>query len=89
MNDHSNGNHRNATPEDGSERLLPNALSPEKRPMSLDGKEALDLYLAKIGANADALKAQAALLQAALQERLDLLHELQSVQAGDKQTRSR
>jgi hypothetical protein len=60
-----------------------------KRPMALDGKEALDLYLAKIGANADALKAQAALLQAALQERLDLLHELQSVQADDKETRSR
>ena len=57
--------------------------------MSLDGKEALDLYLAKIGANAEALKAQAALLQAALQERLDLLHELQSVQADDKQSRSR
>lgn len=89
MNDHSKGNRRAAPPADGSERLLPNASAPVRRPMSLDGKEALDLYLAKIGANAEALKAQAALLQAALQERLDLLHELQSVQADDEQTRSR
>jgi hypothetical protein len=89
MNDHSNGNRRGATLADGSEKLLPDASAPVKRPMSLDGKEALDLYLAKIGANAEALNAQAALLQAALQERLDLLHELQSVQADDKQTRSR
>jgi hypothetical protein len=89
MNDHSNGNRRGATLADGSEKLLPDASAPVKRPMSLDGKEALDLYLAKIGANAEALNAQAALLQAALQERLDLLHELQSVQADDKQSRSR
>ena len=89
MNDHSDGNRRVATLADGSERSLPDASAPEKRPMSLDGKEALDLYLAKIGANADALKAQAALLEAALQERLDLLHELQLVQADDKQTPSR
>ena len=89
MNDHSNGDRRAATLADGSERLLPDASAPEKRPMSLNGKEALDLYLAKIGANAEALKAQAALLQIALQERLDLLHELQSVQVDDKQSRSR
>jgi hypothetical protein len=87
MNDHSNGNRRADTRADGSERLLPDASAPEKRPMSLDGKEALDLYLAKIGANAEALKAQAALLQTALQERLDLLHELQSVQVDDKRSR--
>ena len=56
----------------------------EKQPMLLDGKAALGLYLAKIGDNAEALKAQAALLQTALQERLDLLKDLQSSKADDK-----
>lgn len=88
MNDHPNGN-RAATPADLIEKLLQGVPTQERRPMSLDGKEALDLYLTKIGHNAEALKAQAALLQAALQERLDLLKELQSAQADDKQTRSR
>ncbi len=89
MNDRSNGNRGPATPADLIARLLQSVPAPEKRPMSLDGKEALDLYLAKIGDNAGALKAQAALLQAALQERLDLLKELQSAQTDDKQTRTR
>lgn len=89
MNDHSNGNHSPATLADLVERLLQSVPSQERRPMSLDGKDALDLYLAKIGHNADALKAQAALLQAALQERLELLKDLQSVPADGERTRSR
>jgi hypothetical protein len=59
------------------------------RPMSLEGREALDLYLAKINHNASELKTQAALLQAALRERMELLRELQSTQPDDGQSRSR
>jgi hypothetical protein len=84
MNDRSNSNRGPATPADLAERLMRSVPVAEKQPMLLDGKAALGLYLAKIGDNAEALKAQAALLQKALQERLDLLKDLQSSKADDK-----
>ena len=52
--------------------------------MSLEGREALDLYLAKISRNATELQTQAALLQQALRERLELLRELQSPEQDDE-----
>ena len=57
--------------------------------MSLEGREALDLYLAKISRNATELQAQAALLQDALRERLELLRELQSPEQDDEKPRTR
>jgi hypothetical protein len=56
------------------------------RKMSLEGGEALDLYLAMLSRNAEMLKTQAALLQTALQERMTLVKELQSDKADSDQT---
>jgi hypothetical protein len=63
--------------------------APGARPMSLEGREALELYLAKINHNTSELKTQAALLHAALRERVELLRELQPAQQDDKKSSSR
>jgi hypothetical protein len=47
--------------------------------MPLEGAEALELYLAKIGRNIDAIKEQAALLRTALAARRSLLNELSAL----------
>lgn len=90
MNSHSNGSDGDdAAKADGMRtRPIDDPVS-GTRPMSLEGKDALDLYLAKIGDNAAALKAQVALLQETLQARMELLRELPSPQPDDEQSRSR
>jgi hypothetical protein len=81
MSDHSNRGNGGKAARAGGSRGLFDAPAANARPMSLEGKEALDLYLAKLGHNAEELKAQAALLQAALQDRIELLRSLESCQA--------
>jgi hypothetical protein len=46
--------------------------------MSLDGREALELYLAKINRNVEITNEQATLLRTAFAERKELLHEILS-----------
>ena len=83
MNGHSGDDGDDATHNDGAAKPWFDPATPNRRPMSLAGKEALDLYLAKIGRNASELQAQAALLQKALRERMELLRDLQSTQSDD------
>jgi hypothetical protein len=61
-----------------TERMLPNESAPHTRPMSLEGQEALELYLAEIGRNVEAINGQATLLQTAFTERKELLQEIYS-----------
>jgi hypothetical protein len=88
MNSHSNGSNGDDAARAGGIQTRPidHPVS-GTRAMSLEGKDALDLYLAKIGDNAAALKAQVALLQETLQERMELLREFPSSQPDDEQSR--
>jgi len=90
MTSHSNGdNGDDAARADGIRRQLSDVPVSGTRQMSLEGRDALDLYLAQIGSNATELNSQIALLQAALQERVELLRELRSCQPDDEQSRPR
>ena len=64
------------------ERILLGKLSPEARTMALEGVEALTLYLKEIECNMQALNEQVALLQKALTDRKELLHETHSEGPG-------
>jgi hypothetical protein len=83
MKGYSGDNGDDATHDDGALKPQNGAATPGARRMSLEGKEALDLYLTKIGRNASELQAQAELLQEALRERLELLGGLQSSPSDD------
>lgn len=87
MKDQSNGGNNDDAAGSLLRRLFDIPAS-GTRPMSLEGREALDLYLAKINHNASELKTQAALLQTALRERVELLRELQPAQLDDKKSGS-
>jgi hypothetical protein len=59
-----------------SEKELRRQLDPATRPMSLEGLGALELYVAQIEHNLEALGEQAALLQEALAERAELIRQI-------------
>jgi len=68
------------------ERILLGKLSPEARTMALEGAEALTLYLKEIECNMQALNMQVALLQEALTDRKELLHEIHSERPGSTES---
>ena len=81
MKGHSNKDNDSAVlPAAGGGGVLRGVTGIAAQRMSLEGGAALDLYLAEINRNTSRLRAQAALLQSVLQERQDLLRELQSPQ---------
>jgi len=57
-------------------RTFPREAAPRTRVMSIEGKEALELYLLRIGRNTESLCEQLALLRTALLERSNLLAEI-------------
>jgi hypothetical protein len=57
-------------------RISSDEFAPNTRLMSLEGAEAVELYLAGIDRNVDSINEQIALLQMALAERKELLREL-------------
>ncbi len=71
------------------ERILLGKLSPEARTMALEGMEALTLYLKEIESNMQMLDAQVALLQRALTDREELLHETRSERPGSADPKDR
>lgn len=71
------------------ERILLGKLSPEARTMALEGMEALTLYLKEIESNMQMLDAQVALLQRALTDREELLHETGSERPGSADSKDR
>jgi hypothetical protein len=83
MNERSKRDDNDASaPAMRATRLLSGASDLSARRMSLEGREALDLYLAEIGRNLSALGANAVLLQATLRKAMDAMRELQSCPVG-------
>lgn len=59
-----------------SEKELPRQFEPITRPMSIEGMEAVELYVAQMELNLDELAVQAALLHKAVAERTQLVLEI-------------
>jgi len=56
--------------------MLPGQSTPQMRDTSLEGVQAMDLYVAEFGRKIDALNKQIGLLQAAFAERKQLFREI-------------